>query len=42
MLFDSRTPQSSEGFKPNVDNSIKKPIPTGVEKFFLSYFLYLQ
>lgn len=41
MLFDSRTPQSSEGFKPNVDNSIKKPIPTGVEKFFFILFFIL-
>ena len=37
----SRTPQSSEGFKPNVDNSIKKPIPTGVEKFFFILFFIL-
>ena len=41
MLFDTRTPQSSEGFKPNVDNSITKPIPTGVEKFFFILFFIL-
>ncbi|MGX9339168.1 LemA family protein [Mycoplasma sp. 332] len=32
MLFDSRTPQSNEGFKPNVDNSIKIPQPTKGER----------
>ncbi|QJG66306.1 LemA family protein [Mycoplasma phocoeninasale] len=33
MLFDTRNQQPSEGAKPNVDNTIKKPEPTGFEKF---------
>lgn len=41
MLFDSRTPQQSEGFKPNVDNTIKHPEPTGGEKFLYILFFIL-
>ncbi|MBN4089393.1 LemA family protein [Mycoplasma enhydrae] len=40
MLFDSRTPQQKEGFKPDVDNSIKHPTVTGGEKF-LYVLLYI-
>ncbi|TPR54294.1 LemA family protein [Metamycoplasma neophronis] len=41
MLFDSRTQQDKDGFKPNVDNSIKKPQPTGFEKFLFVLFFIL-
>ncbi|MBN0970562.1 LemA family protein [Mycoplasma phocoeninasale] len=41
MLFDTRNPQSNEGFKPNVDNTIKKPEPTGFEKFLFVLFFFL-
>ncbi|WP_330463294.1 LemA family protein [Metamycoplasma gateae] len=33
MLFDSRTPQASSGFRPNVDNTIKHPEVSGGQKF---------
>ncbi|WP_373435617.1 LemA family protein [Metamycoplasma equirhinis] len=52
MLFDTRTQQEKEGFKPNVDNSIKHPEPTKGEKFLyillyiitlgIFYFAYLS
>ncbi|AZZ65351.1 LemA family protein [Metamycoplasma phocicerebrale] len=41
MLFDSRTPQEKEGFKPNVDNSIKHPEVSGGEKFLYVLFFIL-
>ncbi|PZW01529.1 LemA family protein [Metamycoplasma auris] len=40
MLFDSRTPQSNEGFKPNVDNSIKIPeVKKGEKVLFIFLFI---
>ncbi|WP_027122577.1 LemA family protein [Metamycoplasma spumans] len=40
MLFDSRTQQTSEGFNPNVDNTVTVPKPTGFEKFlFVMLFI---
>ncbi|ENY68532.1 Hypothetical protein, putative LemA family protein [Metamycoplasma auris 15026] len=41
MLFDSRAEQSKEGFKPNVDNSIKIPEVTGGQKFLYVLFFIL-
>ena len=35
MLFDSRTEQNAQGFKPNVDNAIRPAKATGGQKFII-------